>query len=119
MGHTLAKERNSARFRAQFYQFHLRESGYMCDVYLIFDRYHEFSIKSATRLGRSGQLPVAHALIGCDTVAQLWGRGKGTCRKIIEMGKPLNKLGDVNADITEVTEEPKTFVAACCGSRAR
>ena len=27
----------------------------MCDVYLVFDRYHEFSIKSATRLGRSGQ----------------------------------------------------------------
>ena len=27
----------------------------MCDVYLVFDRYNEFSIKSATRLARSGQ----------------------------------------------------------------
>ena len=64
-------------------------------------------------------LPDAHALTGCDTVAQLWGRGKGTCRNILEMGKPLNKLGDVDADIKEVMEEGTSFIAACYGSKVR
>ena len=63
------------------------------------------------------QLPAAHALTGCDTVAQLWGRGKAACKKIMESGRPLDKLGDATADIGDVMSEATAFVAACYGSK--
>ena len=59
------------------------------------------------------QLPAAHALTGCDTVAQLWGGGKATCKRIMETGRPLDKLGDATADIGDVTSQATAFVAVC------
>ena len=63
------------------------------------------------------QLPAAHALTGCDTVAQLWGLGKATGRKIVESGRPLDKLGDATVEIGDVISEATAFVAACYGSK--
>ena len=46
------------------------------------------------------QLPAAHALSGCDTVAQLFGIGKGTVLKILRSGSYLSKLGESSEEWT-------------------
>ena len=64
------------------------------------------------------QPPAAHALSGCDTVAQLWGRRKGTAVKALEADHSLRKFGEVDVCI-EVVAEATAFIVACCGSKKR
>ena len=41
----------------------------------------------------AGQLPAAHALSGCDTVAQLWGIGKTRVVKVLRQVVSCQNLG--------------------------
>ena len=59
------------------------------------------------------QLPAAHALSGCDTVAQYFGVGKSTVIKVLKSGVELQKLGVLTDDIGDIIEEATTFMAAC------
>ena len=60
----------------------------------------------------------AHVVSGCDTVAYLWGIGKGTILKQLTDGRQLKSLGDLDADIPDVISEATAFYAACYGSHA-
>jgi len=61
------------------------------------------------------QLPAAHALSGCDTVAQYFGVGKNTVIKVLKSGVELQKLGVLTEDIGDIIEEATAFMAACYG----
>jgi hypothetical protein len=61
------------------------------------------------------QLLAAHAMSGCDTVSYLWGIGKGTILKMLKAGHQLNKLGVLEAGLTDVVKEATLFYAACYG----
>ena len=61
------------------------------------------------------QLPAAHALSGCDTVAQYFGVGKSTVIKVLKSGVELQKLGVLTEDIGDIIEEATAFMAACYG----
>ena len=56
-------------------------------------------IQATARLHKdiAGQLPAAHALSGCDTVAQLWGIGKNKCHEVLKAGHQLSELGNSSA----------------------
>ena len=55
-----------------------------------------------------------HAISGCDTVPQMFGMGKSKSIKAAEK-VPLNYLGKQNADMQDIIEEGKKFVAKCFG----
>ena len=61
------------------------------------------------------QLPAAHALSGCDTVAQCFGVGKSTVIKVLKSGVELHKLGVLSEDIGDIIEEATAFMAAYYG----
>ena len=65
------------------------------------------------------QLPAAHAITGCDTVAQCFGIGKATAIKCLKKGHCLHKLGETEANIDEVVAEATAFMAACYGSNKK
>ena len=65
------------------------------------------------------QVLPAHVISGCDTVAYLWGTGKGTIVKILTNGFQLRTPGELNAAITDVITEATELYAACYGSRER
>ena len=60
-------------------------------------------------------LLAAHALSGCDTVAQCWGVGKGKLVKVLKAGHTLPSIGTVSASDAEVVQEATSFMAACYG----
>ena len=55
----------------------------------------------------------AHALSGCDTAAYIYGIGKGTAVKVLQKGHTLDKLGDHEALMDDITIESRRFSAAC------
>ena len=55
-----------------------------------------------------------HAISGCDTVPQMFGIIKSKPIKAAEK-VPLNYLGEQNADMQDIIEEGKKFVAKCFG----
>ena len=57
-------------------------------------------------------LPAIHALSGCDTVAATFGIGKITALSVASKGYKLDLLGDVTAEICQVTEQATSFMAA-------
>ncbi|MES9884040.1 MAG: hypothetical protein ABW185_24600 [Sedimenticola sp.] len=59
----------------------------------------------------------AHALSGCDTVAYLYGIGKGTVLKKLK-SHTLNKVGRLDADMTDILQEATTFISACYGQQS-
>ena len=61
------------------------------------------------------QVMAAHVVSGCDTVAYLWGIGKGTIVKHLKHGLQLNYIGDLDAELPEVISEATAFYAACYG----
>lgn len=63
------------------------------------------------------QLLAAHALSGCDTVAQPYGVGKASVIKMLEKGSTLEKIGETNVEIQDVIDEATSFVAACYGRK--
>ena len=56
------------------------------------------------------ELLAGHALSGCDTVACLFGIGKGTIIKILKRGYKLRLLGDLNTQIADVIKQATLFV---------
>ena len=61
-------------------------------------------------------LLAAHGITGCDTVATYFGIGKGIALKVLRSGKyPLNKIGDITSDLSDVTKQATQFVLACYG----
>ncbi|XP_078661436.1 uncharacterized protein LOC144905583 [Branchiostoma floridae x Branchiostoma belcheri] len=64
------------------------------------------------------QLPAAHALSGCDTVAQCFGVGKSTVIKVLTSGVELHKLGVLSEDMGDIIEEATAFMAACYGVKS-
>ena len=46
-----------------------------------------------------------HCLSGCDTVAQLFGIGRGSSLKTLKAGRSLNKLGCLHIPLAEVISE--------------
>ena len=56
------------------------------------------------------QLPTAHALSGCDNVAQLSGIGK---TRIVE--GQLSELGNSSAALADIVQESTACIAACYG----
>ena len=65
----------------------------------------------------AGQLPAAHALSGCDTVAQLWGIGKKKTRvvEMLKAGRQLAELGNSSAALVDAVRESTAFITACYG----
>jgi 5'-3' exonuclease len=61
------------------------------------------------------QLPAAHALSGCDTVAQCSGVGKSTIIKVLKSDIEWNKFGVLMEDIGDIIDKAKAFMAACYG----
>ena len=62
------------------------------------------------------QLLAAHAITGCDTVAQLSGIGKITAVKTLLAGHPLQLLGE-DSSLKDIVVECTEFIAACYGSK--
>ena len=60
-------------------------------------------------------LLAAHALSGCDTVAQMYGVGKGTVVTKLKAGQPLELLGNLQVPIDDVVIEATKFTATCYG----
>ena len=58
------------------------------------------------------QLFAVHAMSGCDPVSYLWGIGKGTILNMLKVGHQLNKLGVLEAGLTDVVKEATLFYAA-------
>jgi len=56
-------------------------------------------------------------LSGCDTVAQLFGIGKGSSLKTLKAGRSLNKLGYLHIPLAEVISEATLFMGQCYGSK--
>ena len=63
----------------------------------------------------AGQLLAAHALSGCDTVAQCFGICKTKVVKVLQAGHQLLIIGNSIAPLDEVIQESITFMAACYG----
>ena len=63
----------------------------------------------------AGQLPAAHALSGCDTVAQLWGIGKTRVVEMLKTGRQLSELGNSSAALVDVVRGSTAFITACYG----
>ena len=63
----------------------------------------------------AGQLPAAHALSVCDTVAQLQGIGKARVVKVLKAGRQLSELGNISAALADVVQESAVFITACYG----
>ena len=61
----------------------------------------------------------AHALTGCDTVAQCFGIGKATAMKIMKSGHSLQRLGEVHVSMEDIMTRATEFMAACYGSTKR
>lgn len=61
------------------------------------------------------QLLPAHALSGCDTVAQVNGIGKATVVKQLKRGYKLDSIGNLEVDMKTVNTEATSFIAACYG----
>ena len=60
------------------------------------------------------ELLPTHALSGCDTVAMCHGIGKGRMLKAVKTGKcSLSLLGDVNANMKEITKQATAFLCMC------
>ena len=59
-------------------------------------------------------LTAVHALSGCDYVPMMFGVGKLKALKVATKFK-LKKIGDIGANLDEVVEEGKKFVASCYG----
>ena len=78
-------------------------------------------IGSSTRNHSSiiSQLPAAHALTGCDTVAQYIGIGKINAIKYLNSGYSLHNLGDMQAGWDDVVSEATAFISACYGSNKK
>ena len=53
-----------------------------------------------------------HALSGCDTVAACFGVGKG---KMLKVRIPLGKIGNIQANWSDVMKQATKFTAACFG----
>lgn len=64
------------------------------------------------------QLLAAHAITGCDTVAQLSGIGKITAIKTLLAGQPLKLLGG-GSSLKDIAAECTRFIAACYGSKKK
>ena len=64
-------------------------------------------------------LPGAHALTGCDTVAPCFGIGKARAIKALNSGNHLQALGEINSHIDDVVKEATSFMADCYGSTKR
>ena len=65
-------------------------------------------------------LPAAHALSGCDTVATYFGIGKGTVLKnLIAAPNSLSQLGCLNAQLADVIDQSTQFIGACYGNRIK
>ena len=60
------------------------------------------------------QLLSMHALSGCDTVPKMNGVGKITALNVLKKTS-LDLLGEIDANIDDVVDEAKKFVAACYG----
>ena len=54
-----------------------------------------------------------HCLSGCDTVAQLFGIGKGTALKSLTAGLSLTKLGCLDIPLSDVIAEASLFIGHC------
>ena len=63
----------------------------------------------------AGQLPAAHALSECDTVAQLWGIGKTRAVKVGKAGRQFSEHGNSSAASADVVHDSTEFIAACYG----
>ena len=59
-------------------------------------------------------LVALHAISGCDTVPVMFGIGKVKSLKVVEK-VPLVHIGEVNAELEEVIDKGKRFVAKCYG----
>ena len=59
-------------------------------------------------------LVALHAISGCDTVPMMFGIGKVKSLKVVKK-VPLVHIGEVNAELEEVINEGKRFVAKCYG----
>ena len=60
----------------------------------------------------AGQLPAAHALSGCDTLAQLWGIGKTRVVEMLKACRQLSELGNSSAALVDVVRESTAFITA-------
>ena len=60
-------------------------------------------------------LLAAHALSGCDTVAQFHGIGKATILKKLKAGFALKAVGIVEANIEDVLRESTLMISSCYG----
>ena len=60
-------------------------------------------------------LLAGHALSGCDTVAVCFGIGKGKMLKVLNTGLPLDMIGNIEADWSDVMKQATKFTAACYG----
>jgi len=58
-----------------------------------------------------------HCLSGCDTIAQLFGIGKGSALKTLKAGHSLSKLGCLHIPLAEVISEATLFMAQCYKSQ--
>ena len=59
----------------------------------------------------------AHALSRCDTVAYIYGIGKGTVVNMLQKGHTLDNLGDSEAQIHVIIKECTKFLATCYRSK--
>ena len=59
-------------------------------------------------------LVALHAISGCDTVPMMFGIGKVKSLKVVEK-VPLVHIGEVNAELEEVIDQEKRFLAKCYG----
>jgi len=67
--------------------------------------------------GTVANLLAMHCLSGCDTVAQLFGIGKGAALMSLKARHCLNKFGYLHIAVAEVISEATQFVAQCYGSK--
>jgi len=67
--------------------------------------------------GTVANLLAMHCLSGFDTVAQLFGIGKGAALKSLKARHCLSKLGYLHIPLAEVISEATRFMAQCYGSK--
>ena len=63
----------------------------------------------------AGQVPSAHDLSVCDTVAQLQGIGKARVMKVLKAGRQLSEIGNISSALADVVQESTVFITACYG----
>jgi len=64
------------------------------------------------------KLLAAHALSGCDTVAQCYGIGKTSVVKVLQAdhrSHNIDCIGDVNANIQDILSSATSFISKCYG----